>query len=81
MHRILSLHTLTPSYEVIPAKVLRGPVKINCKDTGSHLPVFTINSTGCFFAVYSRFIHISRSKMDLFKIRQKYGKTVRCPNN
>ena len=45
MHRILSLHILTPSYEVIPAKFLRAPVKNYGKGADSKLPVFTVKST------------------------------------
>ena len=50
MHGILSLHILTPAYEVIPAKALRAPVKIYGKYAGSQLPVFTFKSMGIVYS-------------------------------
>ena len=48
MWAILILYIFTPSYEVIPAKVLWGPVKIYGKGADSQLPVFPVKFMGIF---------------------------------
>ena len=54
---------LTPSYEAIPAKVLRAPVKNNGKGAGNQLPVrvFTVRSTGIFYSDTLHYIYAHNS--------------------